>query len=55
MKVRADCPHTLPAYARMMTGEVLGTTEDGLIQVSFGADRVFPISPECLMAAEPGE
>jgi len=49
VKVRSDCPHTLPAYARMMSGVVLGPTEDGMISVKFGDDRIFPISPEWLV------
>lgn len=48
VRVKDDCPHTLPAYARMMRGVVVGHTEDEMIMVRFGTDREFPVPPECL-------
>lgn len=49
VRVRTDCPHTLPAYARMLEGVVLGRTADGMYDVRFGEERQFPIPPECLV------
>lgn len=48
VRVLSECPHTLPAYARMMVGEVLGPTEDGALSIRFGEDHVFPVSAEWL-------
>ena len=53
VRVKGDCPHTLPSYARMMIGELLGPAEPGSWSVMFGAsDRVFPIPTECLVIVE---
>ncbi len=51
VKVKGDCPHTLPSYARMMSGQVLGPTEDGALEVQFGEGRVFPIEAKWLTPA----
>ena len=48
VRVKDDCPHTLPAYARTLRGVVVGHTEDDMIMVRFGQDQEFPIPPECL-------
>jgi len=50
VRVHRDCPHTLPAYARMLDGEVLRHTEDGLVLIRFGEDREFPVPPDCVEA-----
>jgi hypothetical protein len=49
VKVRGDCPHTLPSYARMLTGQVVGETEDGALEIRFGEDRHFPIAAKWLL------
>jgi hypothetical protein len=54
VRVRGDCPHTLPAYARMLTGVVQGADQEGLITVDFGQDRIFPVDPKWLERVEPG-
>lgn len=48
VRVRSDCPHTLPAFAQMLEGVVLTVTEDGHVLVRFGEHREFPIPPSCL-------
>jgi len=50
VKVKGDCPHTLPSYARMLNGQVLGPTEDGALEIRFGEGKVFPIAAEWLIA-----
>lgn len=47
VRVRSDCPLTLPHYARVLIGEVIGPTVDGHVEVQFG-DRAFPVQPEWL-------
>lgn len=51
VRVRNDCPLTLPHYARVLNGEVVGPTPDGLLQVRFD-DREFPVHPEWLERVE---
>ena len=55
VRVRPDCPLTLPAYARIMEGVVIGPAEEGFLAVRFGEDRTFPVAPEYLdrVADEP--
>lgn len=54
VRVRDDCPHTLPHYARVLYGEVEGPTSEGLVQVRFG-ERVFPVDGRWLVrVAEAG-
>jgi hypothetical protein len=55
VKVRGDCADTLPSYARMLTGQVVGPAEGGALEVRFGEGRVFPIGRKWLMRAEPPE
>jgi hypothetical protein len=52
VKVRGDCPHTLPSYARMMSGQVIGPTDDGTLEIRFGEGRVFPIHAQWLSRVE---
>lgn len=52
VRVRGDCPHTMPHYARVMVGRVVQVYDDGLVEVLFGADRRFPVPMECLVIAE---
>ncbi len=52
VKVRGDCPHTLPSYARMMSGQVVGPAEDGALEIRFGEGRVFPIAAVWLLRVE---
>ena len=48
VRVKDDCPHTLPVYTRKNRGVVTGHTEDDMIMVRFGEDQEFPIPPDCL-------
>jgi len=48
VRIKPDCPHTLPAYARMLEGVVTGTDDQGFVVVRFGEDRIFPVAAECL-------
>ncbi|MDH5492170.1 MAG: hypothetical protein OEY14_09465 [Myxococcales bacterium] len=52
VRVKGDCRYTLPHYAYTFAGEVLGVTEDGMVEVRFRADRSFPVPAECLMLTE---
>jgi hypothetical protein len=47
VRVKPGCPHTLPHFARELTGEVVGPAEAGLMQVKFG-ERYFPVATEWL-------
>lgn len=53
--MRADCPHTLPAYARMLAGVVVGPDEHGALIVRFGEDHTYPIEAKWLVAAPADE
>lgn len=55
VKVRGECADTLPSYARMLNGQVIGPAEGGALEVQFGEGRVFPIASKWLMRAEPPE
>jgi len=56
VRVKSDCPHTLPAYARVLVGQVLGPAERGSLSIRFGEDHVFPVSTEWLeRVAAPSE
>lgn len=53
VRVRRGCPHTLPHFARVLPGEVVGPPEGGLVQVKFG-ERFFPVAMEWLeLTTEP--
>lgn len=54
VRVKKGCPHTLPHFARVLAGEVVGPPEDGLVQIKFG-ERFFPVSIAWLELAEPSE
>jgi len=55
VRVRGDCPHTMPHYARVMVGKVVEVYEDGLVEVLFGSDRRFPVPLECLVLTDANE
>lgn len=47
VRVSPNCPLTLPHYARVLLGTVLGETPDGLVEVDFG-DRTYPLAAQWL-------
>lgn len=47
VRVSPNCPLTLPHFARVLVGTVLGETPDGLIEVDFG-DRTYPLAEQWL-------
>jgi hypothetical protein len=55
VRVKPDCPHTLPAYARLIKGMVVDDDDEDFVQVNFGEGRTFPIPPECLEHTDPPE
>ena len=51
VRVSPNCPLTLPHYARVLVGTVLGRTPDGLVEVDFG-DRTYPLAVQWLAIVE---
>ena len=47
VKVKRDCPHTLPAYAQVKIGAVV-SSEGSSVSVRFAEGRVYPVPAEWL-------
>ena len=47
VKVKRDCPHTLPAYAQVKIGTVV-SSDGNSVSVSFAEGRVYPVPAEWL-------
>jgi hypothetical protein len=54
VRVKPDCPHTMPHYARVLIGRVHEVLPNGQLEVVFG-EHSFPIDPKWLLRVEDPE